>query len=197
MTAPGPMIFRYKPAPLSAVREVRLDGSDLWIADEEPVDLAQVDSVFLESYDLGDSRMLDLELFRGDERRSVAFNGGRRGYAGNADAQQHRAAVVAILRALAAARPDAQVTLGSPKGPSLAMFAIGLVSFIAGCGIGAGALASGRGASTVVGAVVPVVMLVLIGAALIIAHWPLAKRPVVGAGALADQIAPPGDKEIP
>lgn len=189
MTVPGETRWRYKPAPLSDEREVCLDGTALWIAGEGPFDLKAVDRAFLEHRAFGDSRMLRLDLIRGDEHCSVGFNGGRRGYADNPNAQQHRAAVVAILRALAAVRPDVQVTLGPSRGPSLIMFGIGLVSFSAGVAIGGGALAGGR----IAGAAIPVVLLVLVGAALVIGNWPLAKRRKVEAAELADEIAPFGN----
>ncbi|RFP85424.1 hypothetical protein DZK27_16820 [Rhodobacteraceae bacterium 63075] len=181
-----PQIFRYKPAALSAEVELCLDGSTLVITGEGTLDLAEVGSAFLEMRTFGDARMVRLDLFRGDTRQSLGFNASSVGYAENPDARQHWAAVVAILRALAEAQPGAEVTLGPSKGPNLVMFGIGIVSTLAGGAIGAGALAGGRFAA----AAVPTSLLLLIGLALVIAHWPWTPRKRRKAAELAAQMAP-------
>lgn len=186
-----PQIFRYKPAALSGEVELCLDGTTLVTTGEATLDLAEVDSAFLEMRTFGDARMVRLDLFRGETRRSIGFNASRLGYAENPDARQHWAAVVAILRALAEAQPGAEVTLGPSKGPNLVMFGIGLASTLAGSAIGAGALAGGRFAA----AALPSTLLLLIGLALVIAHWPWTPRRRRKAAELAAQMAPGANTE--
>jgi len=185
VTGQEPRAFRYRSTALGGPVEVCLDGTVLSMANQEAVDLAEVDSAFLEMKTFGDARMVRLDLFRGDTRRSIGFNASRVGYAANPDAQEHWAAVVAVLRAFAEARPGAEVTLGPSRGANLVMFIIGLVSVIAGGAIGAGAMVNGR-----VAAAAPAVLLLLIGLALVIAHWPWAPRRRRRAADLAAAMAP-------
>lgn len=191
MTAPGTKTFHYKPAPMRPAQEVRLDGSALWIAGDGPFDLSRVEAAAFVTHSLGDSRMVRLDLAWPDARRAIGFNGGRRGHADNPDAREHRAAVAAVLRALAAARPDAQVMVGTPRGARWALFGFGVLALLAGAGIGAGALAGGLSGGRLAGAAMPVVLLLAIGAALVVGNWPASPRRVLGAAALADEIAPP------
>jgi hypothetical protein len=130
--------------------------------------------------------MVRLDLFRGTTRQSLGVNASSVGYAETPDARQHWAAVAAILRALAEAQPGAEVTLGPSRGPNLVMFGIGLFGLIAGGTIGAGALAGGRFAA----AAVPATLLLMIGLALVIAHWPWAPRKRRRAADLAAEMAP-------
>jgi len=142
-----PQIFRYRPAALSGEVELCLDGSTLVITGEGTLDLAEVDSAFMEMRTFGDARMVRLDLFRGTTRQSLGFNASSVGYAENPDAREHWAAVAAILRALAEVQPGVEVTLGPSRGPNLVMFGIGLVAVIAGGAIGAGAMVNGRAAA--------------------------------------------------
>lgn len=181
-----PQIFRYTPAALSREVELCIDGPTLVITGEGTLKLAEVDSAFLEMRTFGDARMVRLDLFQGATRRSIGFNASSVGYAENPDAREHWAAVVAILQALAEAQPGAEVTLGPSSGPNLVMFAVGLVSTIAGGAIGAGALANGRLGA----AVVPTTLLLLIGLALVIAHWPWSPQRRCKAAELAEEMEP-------
>ena len=180
-----PQIFRYRPASLSGEVELCLDGSKLVITGDGTLDLAEVDSAFLEMRTFGDARMVRLDLFRGTARQSLGFNASRVGYAENPDAREHWAAVAAILRALAEVQPGAEVTMGPSRGPNLAMFGIGLFAVIAGGAIGAGAVVNGRAA-----AAAPAVLLLLIGLALVIALWPWAPRRRRRAADLAAEMEP-------
>lgn len=180
-----PQIFRYRPAALSGEVELCLDGSTLVITGEGTLDLAEVDSAFLEMRTFGDARMVRLDLFRGETRQSLGFNASSVGYAENPDARQHWAAVAAILRALAEVQPGAEVTLGPSRGPNLVMFGIGLFGLLAGGTIGAAAFVDGK-----VAAAAPAVLLLLLGLALVIAHWPWAPRRRRRAADLAAEMEP-------
>jgi hypothetical protein len=180
-----PQIFRYRPAALSGEVELCLDGTTLIITGEGTLDLTEVDSAFLEMRTFGDARMVRLDLFRGTTRQSLGFNASSVGYADNPDAREHWAAVAAILRALAEVQPGAEVTLGPSRGPNLVMFGIGIFGLIAGGSIGAAALVDGT-----VAAAAPAVLLLLIGLALVIAHWPWAPRKRRKAADLAAEMEP-------
>ena len=87
----------------------------------------------------------------------------------------------ALLRQIAQARPDMQVALGPGPGLPRAMSALGGLSLVAGIGILAGGVASGLSGARLIGATVPVAILLLLGAGLIaLFRWPSApqERPV-------------------
>jgi hypothetical protein len=184
-----PQIFRYRPAALSGEVELCLDGSTRVITGEGTLDLAEVESAFLEMRTFGDSRMVRLDLVRGETRQSLGFNASSLGYAENPDARQHRAAVAAILRALAEVQPGAEVTLRASRGPNLIVFGIGLFGLIAGGTIGTAALVDGT-----IEAAVPAVLL-LLGLALVIAHWPWVPRRRRRAADLAAEMDPAAETD--
>ncbi|MFB9151276.1 hypothetical protein [Roseovarius ramblicola] len=191
MTESGKRTFHYKPALMRPAQEVRLDGDRLWIAGDGPFELSRVEVAAFVTHSLGDSQMVRLDLTWPGARRAIGFNGGRRGHADNPDAREHRAAVAAVLRALAAARPDMTVTLGAPRGARWTLFGFGVLALLSGAGIGAAVLAEGLSGGRLAGAAMPVLLLVLIGAALVIGHWPWTRRRAVDAAALAERIASP------
>jgi len=187
---PDALTFRYRPAPLRPPRELRLDGPRLWIGEDGPFDLSRVKDAVFVTHAFGDSRMERLDLTWPDTHRAIGCNAGRKGFSDSAEGREHRAAVGAVLRALAAARPDAQVTLGAARGTRWALFCIGIVSLLAGVGIGAGALASGVSGGRLAGVAMPVVLLTVLGVALVAGNWPSGPRRQIAAEELADMIAP-------
>lgn len=181
--------FAYRPAPLRAPVDVRVAAEDISVEGSWTLRLADVEAAAFVSQRLGDQRLLRLDLYSGGKCYPIGYSGGAAEKPVDGDMQQHLAAIVATLRALSRARPDARIALGAVGGARWGLFAVGLVSVLSGAGIATGALASGVSGERLVAVAVPVALLLMLGVALIHGFWPWRRRTEVCPAALADTLS--------
>ena len=186
----GEKLFSYRPAPMQQPVEIRVRPDEIAAGGQWRIRLADLDEAAFTISSRGDSRMVRLDLYSNGSRRSLSFNGSRR--ADNENARQHLAAVIAALRAIAAARPQIRVVLGAVRGANLGMFLAGLTAILIVVGISIAVFVAGVSADRLQAGAGPIVMLTLMGAALMAFHWPWRRRRKVEPEALADLLASRG-----
>ncbi|MGR3362862.1 MAG: hypothetical protein ACU0CY_01655 [Maritimibacter harenae] len=180
----APRRFSWTPGAHAGAETLTLDGTRLSGTDWT-LDLAEIsDAAFVNRVSRG-NRMVRLELHSGEARHSIGYNGARRGYANDPDARTHLTACAAILRTLAAVRPGHKVALGVVRGGRWGMFLVGLGALVAGLVLAVAALAADLSAERLVGAAIPTLFLLLLGALITYGNWPCRARPRVAPGALA------------
>jgi len=158
-----------------------LDGAVLSGPDWQ-LDLGGVAQGAFVNHVLRGSRMMRLDLWQGDTRRSISCTVGAQGWRTD---QGARAFLTLARDALDAMAPDATITLGERGRSRLVMFAIGVVALVTGLGLLAAAVASGVSAERLAAAAVPVLGLAAIGGVMSFAYAPWKRPPQATPAALA------------
>ncbi|MAM62573.1 hypothetical protein [Maritimibacter sp. UBA3975] len=184
----APETFRWKPALLARADTLTVDGTRLALDDNWTLDAALVEDAAFTNQVIKGNRMVRLDLYTPELRRSIGYTGGRVGYDADPDARTHLAACAATLRALALARPGQQIALGVIRGGRWGMFLVGLGTLLGGLILAVAALASGIGSDRLLEAAIPTLFLILLGAVLTYGNWPWRKRPRINPAALADTL---------
>lgn len=184
--------FRYRAAALQAPVEIRVEHGTVAQEGNWTIDLGKVERAAYVDHSFGRGGLtvsnVRLDLRSNGSWRSIGLTGESRGTVIDEDTRQHRAALIATLRALAAAQPGAKVTLGAAGWADGAMFVLGLIAVASGIGIAVAGLATGISGDRLIGAAVPVTLLLLIGLVTSSSHRPWRPRALVGASELADTL---------
>lgn len=181
--------FSYRLAPLGRAVKIsvgpnRITARGLW-----SVDLSDLDQAAFVRARLGGNQMIRLDLYTGNGRHSVSYNGSLAGMEANEDARQHRAAMIATLHALSRVRPEMRVALGAVQGARWGMFAVGAGAVLLGAGLLVAAVATGVSGDRLVAAATPVVLLLTLGVFLIASYGPWRDRPQIDPVDLANTLA--------
>lgn len=178
--------YAFRPAAARGAQSYELGATHLEETGGWSLPLADVTAAAFATVEMKGTRFMRLDLWAGEKRRSLSYSAAARGWTGHPDARAFLELARDTLRELGKINPDLEVTLGTRGGPRLAMFAIGLVSVLAGGGVFIGAVASGVSGDRLVAAAAPMVLPVLLGAALAYGYSPWRKPPVGRPGAVAD-----------
>lgn len=175
--------FSFKPAPLRAATEWRLEGDQL-SGPQGSLDLGTVDQATLVDMKVQLMRMRRLDLSSPAGMIRIAINS-RLGLPGtHPDRAAHRALCRAVAERLAERAPDLPVRSGEGGRLRAVWFGIGLLALVMGLGIGIAALATGVASDRITGMVLPLVVLVLFGAYTMYGHAPWRQRPTLPVSAL-------------
>jgi len=180
--------YAYKPALMRGAVVCKVSADRLQSGDEWQVELADVHAAAFSTQVVGDARFTRLDLWTGEQMRSLSYTANAKGWRDDPDARVFLSLVRDVLRMLAEVSPDLEVTLGSRGGPRLAMFAVGVVSILAGGGIFAAALATGISGERLAAAAVPMLLLVGLGGLLAFSYSPWRKPTIAGPKAIAAMI---------
>lgn len=180
--------YAYKPAALRGAVVCKVSADRLQTGDDWQVDFADVHAAAFSTQVVGDARFIRLDLWTGEQMRSLSYTANANAWHSDPDARVFLGLVRDVLQALAEVSPELEVTLGSKGGPRTAMFAVGVVSLLAGGGIFAAALATGISGDRLAGAAVPMLLLVGLGGLVAYSYSPW-RRPRTGRpGAVAAMI---------
>jgi hypothetical protein len=177
--------YTWKPALLANPDTLTLDGPNARLDDAWTLDLGTVEDAAFVNQTVKGNRMVRLDLYTAEGRRSLGYNGAISGYAANPEAQAHLAACAATLRALARAKPELQIALGVIRGGRWGMFVVGLGTLTMALVLTVAMLVSGVSGDRLAIAAIPMVFLFAMGVILIYGNWPWRKRPRVQFTALA------------
>ena len=164
--------FSFHPAPARSQRHYRLDGQQLTQEDGWQLDLGQVTRAAYVQHRMGDSLMRRLDLWQGETRYTIGWNGAAGGWTRDEGAHAFLELCSQVGEALQDACPTLRLTWGEYGRYRKALFVIGLLSLLGGIGIFAAALASGVSGSRLMGAAVPMGLLVLLGGAIGLGNAP-------------------------
>ncbi|RME14055.1 MAG: hypothetical protein D6801_09920, partial [Alphaproteobacteria bacterium] len=178
--------FTFRPAPASAPVRFRLDGARLARDGAWRLDFGAITGASFTNHSLRGMRLIRLDLFGPEGRRSIGFTRPRRNWRADPEAEVFLSLLIAVLEAAGRDSPGLEITLGERGWPRAVMFALGLVAGLGGAGLFAAALASGASGERLAAAAVPMLMLVMLGAALTMAYGPWRKARTASPGALAD-----------
>ena len=179
-----PQVFAFHPTPVRAQRVYRLDGAVLHLDDDWSLDLSQVTRAGYVQQRVGDSLMRRLDLWQGEKRRTIGWNGAAGGWVHDDGAYAFLALCGATAETLQTAAPSVSLTWGEYGRFRLALFLIGSLSIVGGASIFAGALASGVAGSRLLGAAMPMGLLVLLGGGVALVNSPWRKLPTLEPKAL-------------
>ncbi|MEC7762509.1 MAG: hypothetical protein VX874_11435 [Pseudomonadota bacterium] len=180
-----PESFTWKPALLAKHDTLTIDGSLVRLAGDWTLDLAEVEDAAFVNQVMKGNRMVRLDLYTADKRRSIGYNASARAYNRDPDARTHLAACAATLRKLESLHPDQMIALGVIRGGRWGMFIIGLGTLIFGAILAISMLATGVSGDRLATAAIPTLVLFAMGGTLTYGHWPWRKRPRVKPTALA------------
>ncbi|SFL53202.1 hypothetical protein [Shimia aestuarii] len=168
--------FRFRPAPVRSERVFRLDADRLTCLKDDRAEwslqLANITDAAFASYKAHGRKIWRLDLMSGDETHHINANLPSR----DAYLTDDFAAFHGLVSALGEALPDQQILFGEHGRARKAIFAVGLLSALAGAGLFTAALLSGVSSSRLTEAAVPLLGLTLFGGLLIRAYNPW-KRP--------------------
>ncbi|SMX43236.1 hypothetical protein [Maliponia aquimaris] len=170
--------WSFRPAALRARAEWRLDG-DVLTGPQGRGDLGQVErAVFVETI-LRGTRMRRLDLVGPEGLTRIALNCSALLPPDDPDRAAHRALCLAVARRLAERTPDLPVALAETGAVRALWFGIGVMSMLAGPGIGIAALASGVSTDRLPAMAFPVLLLGALGAVLMWSNQPWKTAPTV------------------
>lgn len=159
---------RLKPALLARAVWYEVTGTELAQSDEAgrvlwSLDLSAVERAAYVAHTIRGQRMARFDLTTGAQTRSIALNDAHRTPPDDPDRQALRRIVTAVAQALARLQPDLQVSIGEYGRRRVLMFALGVLSALAGLGLIV--LAAGTGVSTqrLIDAALPAGVMVLFG----------------------------------
>ncbi|WP_421701483.1 hypothetical protein [Aliiroseovarius sp.] len=184
MSSRAPQVVAFHPAPARAQRVYRLEASALQLDGDWSLDLTRVTRAAYVQHRVGDSLMRRLDLWQGETRRTIGWNGAAGSWIHDADAYAFLALCGATAGALQEVNPGLRITWGEYGRSRLALFVIGLLAVLAGLGIFAGALASGVSGGRLTGAALPMALLVLLGGGLALVNAPWRRLPTLEPAAL-------------
>lgn len=177
--------YSFKPALLRGERTYRLVGRALTLHDGTEVDLAAVTAAGFVNHTLRRSRIMRLDLYLGEEKHSIGYNGAEGAWQTDPHARAFLMLVRDVLASVSGLQPDFVVRLGETGGIRMAMFVIGVLSALGGGGLFVTALASGVSADRLSAAALPTLLMLGLGAVLVRAYWPWRAAPTGTAGAVA------------
>lgn len=176
-------VFTFRPAPLRAAQDWRLDGNTLTFP-RGSYDLAEVeDAVFVDSR-IQFMRLRRLDLTGPAGLCRIAINTRLGLSADDPNRAAHRALCQAVARQLAKRAPDPPVKLGETGGMRILWFCIGMMALVFSFGLGAAALATGVSSDRLAGMVVPLLVLALFGGVIVWRHALWRKLPQTPVSAL-------------
>lgn len=175
--------FSFRPAPLRQAVEWRLDGDALEGPDGS-FDLSRIERATFVETPIRGMRMRRLDLGGTEGVCRIAINSTRGLPPEDPDRAAHQDLCRAVAARLADRAPDLPVTIGERGAIRAIWFGLGVVSLLAGLGLGVGALASGLSGDRLIGAAVPLVLLTLLGGLLMSGCNPWRKPPQIPVEAL-------------
>lgn len=168
--------FRFRPAPVRSERVFRLEAETLTCLKDSRAEwslpLASVTDAAFVSYKSHGRMIWRLDLMSGDQTHPINANLPSR----DAYLTEDFTAFHGLVNALGETLPDQQILFGEHGRARKAIFAVGLLSALAGAGLFTAALLSGISSSRLTEAAVPLLGLTLFGGLLIRAYNPW-KRP--------------------
>ncbi len=180
--------YTWKPAALGRPTVCKVSAKRMAYGDDWQVDFDDVTAAAFSSQVIGHSRFIRLDLWAAGKMRSLSYAASAKGWQADPDARVFLGLARDVLRRLADIRPDLEVTLGWRGGPRAAMFVVGLASLIGGVGIFIAALATGVSGERLIGAAVPMLFLVGLGAMVSYSYSPWRKPATANPGAVATMI---------
>lgn len=184
----GARTYAFKPALLRGTRTYALDGVVLTLHDDSRVDLAAITGAGFVNHSLSRNRIMRLDLWAGTEKHSIGYNTAEAAWRSDPDARAFLRLVRDVLRTVAEARPDLEVTLGETGKGRFAMFLVGVVSAVFGVALFVAALATGISSDRIAAGAIPMLLLLAFGGMIIRAYWPWRAPPTGKAGAVANVV---------
>lgn len=183
--------FEFKPALLKGKEIYHLKGQVLCLTGKSgwEISLADVERAGLVDQKVKGQRMSRLDLFVGGQRHSMALNQAALGWRESPDAVGFLALLKAVAEGLLVANPSLEVSLGEYGKFRVWMFVMGLISALSGVAILLTALAIGVDNTSVITAIVPVIVLIGFGSLTSRAYWPWTKLPQVRVAELPKVLA--------
>ena len=181
--------FHINPAPLRKARGYRLENDRLTALSASgrqdwELDLSAVTAVQLSGLGQRGAALRQLDLKSGDTLRRISCNAPPDSPSDTA----HRALSAAVLSRLSELNPGLKVELGQSRATGWVFFGLGLASLVGAAAILSAALATGVSGGRLIGAAVPLVLMVGLGALLCSLHAPWRPRPQLPAGKLAARL---------
>lgn len=181
--------YTFRPAALARDIAFHLDADELVAAEADgdtlwQLPLEDVAKLALIDHHMRGVRMRRLDLIDASGRilRSISRTEPTLAVPGDPEREAFEGLIKAVAGAIARRAPDTPVALGERGWPRLAMFAIGVVSLIAGAVIAFGGVSNGR-----LEALVPAGLLLLFGVVLAATSAPWRKPPHTTAAQLATE----------
>lgn len=180
--------FEFKPALLRGAVRYGVEAGQLTSSDGWEVALDAVTGAAFVNHAMKGTRLIRLDLWLGETRRSLSYSGNVNSWTSDPDAMGFLKLVQTVLDELARTGPGLEVTLGEYGKSRRVMFAIGLVAALAGAGIFAAAFVSGLPNDRLAGAAIPMALLTALGLALSYGYAPWRKPPRATPAALSGVI---------
>ncbi len=177
-------VFAFRPAPLRGPQEWQLEDGRLH-GPSGTLALDRVRRLRLVDRRYGDARMLRLDLIHDDGTLDVSLTIGALAPEETPDLAAWSGLVAALGHAFSAQDPGLEVEIGEGGLAGWGMFVVGLLSLLAGLGIGLGAAMSGLAGDRLAAAALPVLLLIGLGWALVYGNRPWRARPCVPVSGLA------------
>ncbi len=183
--------FEYKTAPFGSVRRLIVEAGEARLTDEagellERMPFDRVRSVRYVDTHVRGMNLRRIDLLAGEDRLRLPLNAS----SGTAGSEEPLAtfylAASALLRALSEARPELELELGESSRARAWMFAVGVLSILMGIGIPGLALATGVSSDKLIGAAIPMLLLLLFGVVVARGNRPWAPLPRILCGPMAD-----------
>ncbi|KUF11204.1 hypothetical protein [Pseudoponticoccus marisrubri] len=181
-------VFSFRPASLRGAVDWRLEGDRL-LTPEGWRDLSTLQGARLVQSTVRGILLRRLDLSFPEGRTRIAINVPRSAGPEQPDRRAHLALCRAIAAQLAKHQPQLPVHLGEGGRVRWVMFGMGAVSVLIALAIFFGALASGVSTDRLIGAAIPVGLLVLFGGAVMATTVPWAARPACTATELPARLA--------
>lgn len=177
MSDTSSQVFAFHPAPARAQRVYRLEGGVLRLDSDWNLDLRTVTRAAYVQHRVGDGLMRRLDLWQGETRHTIGWTGAAGGWVHDDGAYAFLALCGATGNALQAAAPGVSLTWGEYGRSRLALFLVGVLAVLGGLGIFAGAQLSGVSGDRLMGAAIPMALLVLFGGGVALVNAPWRRLP--------------------
>lgn len=187
--APLDKVFSFRPALLRGVSDWHLTGDTL-SGPAGDCDLPQVRQLRWVDHRIGDSRMTRLDLISPSGTTQIALNIATSAGEDDPDRRAHQALCLAVAQSLTAHNPALSVFLGESPGAQWAMFAVGIFTLLCGVGLAVAIGVTGVSSDRWGAVVMPILMLIALGAFLIKANGPWRKPMQVSIQGLTSSLAP-------